>query len=478
MPGLLDILRGIGSGAQSGLGAALTPVAMAMAARSGRDPFAVLRSARGEPDPLEQAQLDNYRRQSILSQIDASQSNAGRAFLQANPNAAEQMGFPTDTVGMKTSANYARVPGGVMQPDPASVQTQPVTGLPRMAMLPPRVDTPESVLMDSRLAEMTNQQRAWSLLNGEGGEGGGGLLRDLRMQGVSIDPSTGKLSVQFGRPAVSTIDEGTLGPRGPIAPGEVVGNEQFLVKRSKNLQANRQRIAAIESANNAFQQLYGPSLDAQTGKPVAAGTPGALRVIDMLPSSTERYGMAGGLAELTPGLSSALTRVQGVYGKGPRGSKAYQQSATQRLKSGEGIVVTLVKAMGDAGNIAVPEQDRAIKAFLPQTGDTSETAALKQEITPRILASLLEKLRSAETQFVGMDDAQMTQLTAQYISEAVMEAETAVASQGGPSALPPSTTQTTTPSGSTTTSTLPSSDDLDAARAAFGLGPKKLKKAR
>jgi hypothetical protein len=155
------------------------------------------------------------------------------------------------------------------------------------------------------------------------------------------------------------------------------------VKPSKLGLANRQRVALIDSALQGFNATYVTRINPTTGQP----DPKGIFPHESLPSATEMGGLVGiGKAVLPRPFTGIGTQVRAAFGN----------AAAQALNTGEGTVVTFVKAMGDAANAAIPEQERALRAFLPNSSDTREQAALKIQLTPRVLAAVREKLANVD----------------------------------------------------------------------------------
>jgi hypothetical protein len=432
----LDQLRAIGRGAQTGLGAALTPVAMAMAARGGRDPFEILRQQQGGQDPLnplQQAQLQQAKQAMLVQQMTASQDPAARAFLLQNPDAAAQMGFP---VGSRSEAIFTRgEPGTMLQPDA-------VMGPQRTALLPPAVDTTDALRRQQMQANTAWLQSIRGLVSGDaaGGQGlgaAGGMPGGMSVTGLTAGGPV------LGYPPPLTVEQGSVGPTGqPIQPQERIGNRQVIIKPSKIGYTTTQRIKLIDAAINGFQTLYATPINSTTG----AADPAGQLIEDYLPANRDWMGAAGAVSELAPGLAGAANRLRGRYG-----SKG-EQTAMQTLRTGEGTVVTFVKALGDAGNVAQMEQQKALNAFLPQTGDTREIVVLKKTLTPRVLAALRDELATAEQAGTPISDEE----AGVKLMQAAAQTQTAIESTAGAAPSPPATTA-------------PTPAALNAARRALGL---------
>lgn len=204
----MNQLQAAGRGIGTGLGVALTPLAMAQAARSGRNPFSVLPNYQEPLNAVQQAQ-----RATALAEI--TQTPQGRAFLLNQPEIAQGLGFPLTQEGQPTI-----LPEGM---GPTTFEA----GLPQ---LPPQVTTPESALMESRQAESQYQnmlrEAAANELGGQGAAGGG--PRRLRLEGL------GATGPSFKRPTPLKVMEGTLNPNTnqPFRAGEEFEGSQVILTPS------------------------------------------------------------------------------------------------------------------------------------------------------------------------------------------------------------------------------------------------------
>lgn len=377
----METLRQLGGGAARGLGVALTPLAMAQAARSGRNPFDIIDEIQGGNlrRQLQEAQLADLQQRGLIQRASALQDPATRALLAQTPEAAGAFGLPT-------------VPSGIASPEVlAQAGNPPVGG--NVAMLPPQAETTESLQRQALKGRSEYFDLIRNIMKGEQGgapqAGGAGApaTGGLMMTGLGPGGPT------FGQPETLSVEAGTLGPTGAaVQPGERIGKKIALVKPGKAAQQHRARLSLIDSALEGFNAIYKTRIDPKSGKADPAG----ILPRETLPSATSMGGVAGIAAAVLP---------RGVFGIANRVKAAYGNRAAQAIQTGEGTVVTFVKAMGDAANAAQQEQERAINAFLPNSGDTQEQAAAKEELTPRVLAAVREKLAATIESGQPIDDA-------------------------------------------------------------------------
>src|SRR6267142_457614 len=103
MPGIGDFFRKAGDVAGTGLGVALTPLAMLEAARGGQNPFAVLNEIQAGPQLRQQ--------QAILKQAEALNNPALRGLLTQQPELAGTFGVNTVPSGIASPEVLANAPG-------------------------------------------------------------------------------------------------------------------------------------------------------------------------------------------------------------------------------------------------------------------------------------------------------------------------------------------------------------------------------
>lgn len=417
----MQSLGKVGKGVGTAIGVPLTGLAMVQAARSGRDPLAVLRTAMGEEDPLnslQQAQLEQIKKQGLLAQIEAATNPQKSAYLRQSPEAAKALGFNVLDVPVPgTDAG----PGMISGPD----RTTQIVDIPQVPM------TPQQRLQAAQAQWL--EQLQGGLGGGQPGVGQGGLTPVGTGGGVgtlaapsapaSTEPGTMNIRGQNFRikgydargmpeleaitPKVSTKEAGTINPTTgkPYEAGQRDPTGAIVeTKLGKTGQAAQGQIKRIDSALAAWKSFTTP-VD-------------GVRPIDVTESG-KAYGGIPALAKgiLPPSVTSIPTRVSAQ-----RGDKA-----SAALVSGGGQAANIIKAFGDSGNIAEQEQMRAIQSLIPGPQHSREMNQFLAESTPRLLMAIRE----------GLSNGTIDEKTAWgVIAGAQAEAEGAAATGATPAPTP------------------------------------------
>lgn len=232
MPSILDILKSAGNGLGTGLGVALTPLAMTQAAASGRNPFSILEQARngGIQQQLQQQQLANAQQQGLIQRAGALQDPATRALLGSSPELAGSFGIPS-------------VPGGIASPEVlAGAGGGPAPFGGQVPMLPPEVDTTQSIAREAA----QSRQGYYALLQ---------QLLQQQMGGGAV-PAGGALPPTPGQPSAAPTP-GAPGASPPLRlTGLGAGGPTFSSEPTKTAQKQGQELSnqRIRSAG-AFGML-------------------------------------------------------------------------------------------------------------------------------------------------------------------------------------------------------------------------------
>jgi len=225
---------------------------------------------------------------------------------------------------------------------------------------------------------------------------------------MSTDITTGRTTIQSEVPQVRQVDPGTLRPDGkPYQPGDTgPRGEPIEVKPVRGAGTGAIQIGAqIKRIDAALQQVDQIMTRGKDGK----------RAIDVLPNFSE--GASGSVINQIPG-GNMLAR-SGVLGAlpvpGGNFGDAYLRNiandknnpdapkATQILAM-RGAIVNIVKAFGDAANIADAEQERLIQAFLPAFGNSPDAGGSAEEkllFLRTSLENIQKALASGEVKTAG-----------------------------------------------------------------------------
>lgn len=230
MADLGEILRGVGRGigtagrvAGQGLGVALTPVAMAMAARSGRNPLSAMPGYQEALDPLQQARL-----QEALSQADVN-----RAFIAGLPGMGGG-GQQAASSGIGGEAPYYLAAPGM----PTAPATTPQPGL-LGSVLGSIAESAQSMPRHAMPAQPAPQGQVVQRQPGR-----------APMQLGSVSVSGGRVSGQYKVPEPFRVKAGTINPvtNKPYVPGDFESGRPVIVEPS-----TERAKAAIDVANQRIR---------------------------------------------------------------------------------------------------------------------------------------------------------------------------------------------------------------------------------
>lgn len=442
--GLGGFLGSLGRGISTGLGTALTPIAMLMAARSGRNPFDVLAS--GENTQLEQelrrAQIARAQQDGLFERIAGLQDPGVRGYAVENPSVAPQLGLET-------------VPGGIASPEVLNTAGIRSGAAGRdVPMLPARVATYE----DARRRLTEGQARWYDKITGGGGADVGGIGPEgeplptttgnpalmpaaagmqpgpgvggggARMVPRSTTIGTSGPSTTYGPEQVRELTSGTKNEQGvDYKTGDYLpSGERVLVKPSTVSQAQAGQLTRIRAARAALKLFTNP-INPETGDPDPKGK----RPIDSLPDGA----IASGIRTVVP---------PGVMGIPVEFRAGMGDAPSAFMVAGSSQRAGVVKALGDSGNLSEQEQTQIEKAFLPNIGDTKKLGEFKLKYADRLFQTIEDQLAAGNLP-LGTPDPNRPGDTpeAAGIREALLTAAVAPPTTGegtGPDATPGGTT--------------------------------------
>ncbi len=215
----LDMLESLGRGIGDVAAVPLTGLAMLQAARSGRDPRAVLQQS-----ALQHQELQRSQQAGLIQKATALYDPAMRAYLTQNPDAAEVFGLHTvprelATPEMLETGGYAE-PGG------------PTIGIPpaRLGVVPPPIETSQALQrrqLEANINWLNTMRQAARNQLGMGTEGAGpgtapgapppGITAGSSPAGVPTPPPVG------GQPTPGGQPETPASSMARPAPGETSG---------------------------------------------------------------------------------------------------------------------------------------------------------------------------------------------------------------------------------------------------------------
>lgn len=358
--------------------------------------YAMLRAARAGIGPTQFGQLQ--QEQALQNQQRLLALPAMRALALQSPEVRQQ----TITEGPQGPTAQAYGLMGPRVPDDATVQRLQAAGqldpieaaqvqrwrqsgleVGAPGDLPPPALTNDAADRAYKQAQVEEMQRRAQFM--QQFLGGGTLQGPNGMQprSSSYDATTGRLTINSEVPQVRQVDPGTLRPDGkPYQPGDTgPRGEPIEVKPVRGAGTGAIQIGAqIKRIGAALQQVDQIMTRGKDGK----------RAIDVLPNFSE--GASGSVINQIPG-GNMLAR-SGVLGAlpvpGGNFGDAYLRNiandknnpdapkATQILAM-RGAIVNIVKAFGDAANIADAEQERLIQAFLPAFGNSPDAGGSAEE---------------------------------------------------------------------------------------------------
>lgn len=354
---------------------------------------------------IRRAQEQEAALQNATGRAAALQAPEVRAALPQNPQLAGALGLRGPAIPSAASM----LTGNRTGPD-AQARLQMVAARGQTAGMPS--DTPPAVMTDNaadrayKLAQVGELQRRAQFMQ----QYMGGLQGPNGMQprSSSYDATTGRLTINSEVPQVRQVDPGTLRPDGkPYQPGDTgPRGEPIEVKPVRGAGTGAIQIGAqIKRIGAALQQVDQIMTRGKDGK----------RAIDVLPNFSE--GASGSVINQIPG-GNMLAR-SGVLGAlpvpGGNFGDAYLRNiandknnpdapkATQILAM-RGAIVNIVKAFGDAANIADAEQERLIQAFLPAFGNSPDTGGSAEEkllFLRTSLENIQKALASGEVKTAG-----------------------------------------------------------------------------
>ena len=356
---------------------------------------------------IRRAQEQEAALQNATGRAAALQAPEVRAALPQNPQLAGALGLRGPAIPSAASM----LTGNRTGPD-AQARLQMVAARGQTAGMPS--DTPPAVMTDNaadrayKLAQVDELQRRAQFM--QQFLGGGTLQGPNGMQprSMSYDPVTGRMTINSEVPQVRQVDPGTLRPDGkPYQPGDTgPRGEPIEVKPVRGAGTGAIQIGAqMKRIDAALQQVDQIMTRGKDGK----------RAIDVLPNFSE--GASGSVINQIPG-GNMLAR-SGVLGAlpvpGGNFGDAYLRNiandknnpdapkATQILAM-RGAIVNIVKAFGDAANIADAEQERLIQAFLPAFGNSPDAGGSAEEkllFLRTSLENIQKALASGEVKTAG-----------------------------------------------------------------------------
>lgn len=268
--GLLDT---IGQGLGTGLGTALTPLAMLMAAKGGRDPFSILRAG---DDAMRQRQaqeaaLAAAQREDIEKRAAGVQTLAVRDYLATHPEAAPAFGLQTAPMGIAAPeylerAGLGGVPGyqppnfltgdlgGVGVPSPGRVL--PPSG--EISLLPQQLLTPEEAERRQTLSQTRALDQFTSAVEGATGAGGGIGPAGLPISSITQTPTGGSITYAEKEPIeVSTFEiNPATGTR--YTPADRIGGRPVKITTPPDVRKKVQTFEAFNDRITAFNREYPP----------------------------------------------------------------------------------------------------------------------------------------------------------------------------------------------------------------------------
>lgn len=345
MPGIGDILAGIGRGAGKGLGVALTPVAMAMAARSGRNPFTAMPGYAEPLDPLQQQRLATLQSQDAINNAILGQLGLAGGGVGAQPGLSR---------AERLLAGVSVQPSGIEAPQPQGVGGM-VGGMVNDAMAQPRhqVQAPPAPV-------------------------GGVVQRRPAMQLQGVTVTGGRPGLTFGVAKPRTVKETDINPltQKRYVPGDTgPQGEQIIIEQSKAGQQNQNYLSRIRAARAQMKVLAGDLVDPKTGLQVInpdTGRPTTYR--DALMGT----GTTSNLLALLPGIPEARMKILargGTFAGIP--IPRHVQVAAQSIQSFQGSVSAASRVGGEVGNLNEGEQGRFKDAFIPGPRDSADSAEQK-----------------------------------------------------------------------------------------------------
>lgn len=364
----MDALRKVGDVAGTGLGVALTPLAMAQAARAGRNPLELLQEIQQAGELQQQKQL--FERAKNL------QEPGVRNLLVSQPELAGAL-------------NVETVPGGIASPEVlARARGTGATPGGLVPMLPERYVSPTETAASARqnyfnqLSDMAKEAQA------AGGR-------------VSYGPSGPSISP----PAEMDVREGEMNPgtQQPYKPGEV-GPTGSRVRRvvplatTRTAQQTQNLLSRLNSASAQLDALTGPLIDPKTKKAYMREDPNQIDPVTKKPKQvpvTYRDALLGtdvpsALYGEIPFLPEAATRVRARQG-GAEGA------AAQALTSLSGMVSSVARIGGEVGNLAAEEQKRFMDAFVPTARDSVFSGPQKEALLRQVIANTRAALEAGGT---------------------------------------------------------------------------------
>lgn len=265
-------------------------------------------------------------------------------------------------------------------------------------------------------------------LGGAGGGGGGDVAApassDLAFDGLTVDPTTGRVQLALKAPKTRQVVSGTINPatgqpyqpreRGPrgepieITPGAGAKLGVGLDRQVKSLDASLA----------AYTALFGDRPDGSSP-------------FDVLPSGDTAGAIESQMADIP--VIGAFTR-GGRFGR--PSAKSIELLAKEgnedarAILSGGGLRAVVARMTGEVGNLNETEQKVVADAFLPNKTDTKVSAQQKRDIYFRTAKAIREglvrgKLSPADAKallFQGASEAAGQQLTPETTGEETVPA--------------------------------------------------------
>lgn len=385
--------------------------------------YAMLRAARAGIGPTQFGQLQ--QEQALQNQQRLLALPAMRALALQSPEVRQQ----TITEGPQGPTAQAYGLMGPRVPDDATVQRLQAAGqldpieaaqvqrwrqsgleVGAPGDLPPPALTNDAADRAYKLAQVDELQRRAQFM--QQFLGGGTLQGPNGMQprSMSYDATTGRLTINSEVPQVRTVDDTTINPvtKKPYQPGDTgPRGEPLEIKQGKGtaaVQVNAQ-LKRIVAARQSIAQVRERRADGSTALGVlpnfSQGATGS--IINDIPfgNTLARSGALGNFQiPLTGGLKFGDAYLNDIA----RDLTNPQRKDAQTLLSMRGAVVNIVKAFGDAANIADAEQERIIAAFLPMFGDSPGDGGSADEkllFLDKSLQQIQDALQSGQIQTAG-----------------------------------------------------------------------------
>jgi hypothetical protein len=373
--------------------------------------LSVLGAATGRGGALGQMLINQQmaRQQLTLDRLRALQDPAVRESLTTDPRAREALGV--ESFDATAPIHQLNPIGRRIAASTTSPRTLPI--LPRQVETE---DTARTKLLGAQAGNETAQARLLSnYINSQGGSmGAAGQLGvdapTLRVGGLTIPlganaPDSNVLRdlgvVRQRFPALGPIID-QLGNRALTDPR--VADALNAVQRERAAgnapaaQAVRGQLNRLDSALAAFDGL---------GEPVQFPNGSKITIYDAMGQFTTpgigQGGILGTAGELLQGLPGASTVAESRLAAWandknvPEPERRARQQVVAKVTTAQGLVANAVKALGDAGALAVQEQESLRKAFLPVPGEDPGASRAKIMRAQEIMRQMRDQLRKGAT---------------------------------------------------------------------------------